>query len=166
MRSIKERIHMCKQRTILLIALFAALSLSLAACAGGKTGGGSADGGDLVIPVSAVTEKAAFYPVTVDGTKLEVFAVKAADGTIRTAFNTCQVCYSSGRGYYKQEGAELVCQNCGNRFTTDQVEVVHGGCNPVPILAENKTEDGTSITIPYEFLSASRAIFATWKSAA
>lgn len=36
--------------------------------------------------------------------------------TIRTAFNTCQVCYSSGRGYYVQEGNVLVCQNCGNRF--------------------------------------------------
>lgn len=29
---------------------------------------------------------------------------------IRTAFNTCQVCYSSGKGYYVQSGNVLVCQ--------------------------------------------------------
>ena len=45
---------------------------------------------------------------------MEIVAVKALDGSIRTAFNTCQVCYNSGRGYYQQEGNELVCQNCGN----------------------------------------------------
>ena len=68
---------------------------------------------DLTIQKSEITEKARFYPVEIDGTKLEVIAVRASDNTIRTAFNTCQVCYSSGRGFYKQEGNVLVCQNCG-----------------------------------------------------
>jgi uncharacterized membrane protein len=72
---------------------------------------------------------------------MEVLAVKAPDGTIRTAFNTCQVCFGSGRGYYKQEGKTLVCQNCGNRFSLDDVEKVRGGCNPVPILENEKQED-------------------------
>ncbi|MDR1108184.1 MAG: DUF2318 domain-containing protein, partial [Spirochaetaceae bacterium] len=71
---------------------------------------------DLVIPVAEITENAVFYPVDIEGTRLEVLAVKAPDGTIRTAFNTCQVCYASGRGFYKQQGSLLVCQNCGNRF--------------------------------------------------
>ena len=62
------------------------------------------------------------------------------------AFNTCQVCYDSGRGYYVQEGDVLVCQNCGNRFSAEQVELIKGGCNPVPIDSENKTDDGTTIT--------------------
>ncbi|MDR1419994.1 MAG: DUF2318 domain-containing protein, partial [Treponema sp.] len=53
---------------------------------------------DLVIPIAEITGDAAFYPVDVEGTRLEVIAVKAPDGTIRTAFNTCQVCYGSGRG--------------------------------------------------------------------
>ncbi|MDR2445448.1 MAG: DUF2318 domain-containing protein [Spirochaetaceae bacterium] len=67
------------------------------------------------------------------GTRLEVLAVKAPDGTVRTAFNTCQVCYASGRGFYKQQGTVLVCQNCGNRFRMSQVGLRSGGCNPVPI---------------------------------
>lgn len=118
---------------------------------------------DLVILISDITPTATFYPVEIDGTKLEVIAVKAPDLTIRTAFNTCQVCYSSGRGYYKQEGSNLVCQNCGNRFGMDQVEVLSGGCNPVPIFSENKTVDATTITIAGDYLAEAKVIFSNWK---
>ena len=121
-------------------------------------------GADLVIPTSGISEKATFYPMEVEGTKLEVLAVKAPDGSIRTAFNTCQVCYASGRGYYKQEGDELVCQNCGNRFSMDQVEDTRGGCNPVPITAEYKTETDEAITISYDFLDEARVIFSNWRT--
>jgi uncharacterized membrane protein len=119
--------------------------------------------GDLVIPVAEVTENAVFYPVEIGGTRLEVLAVKAPDGTIRTAFNTCQVCYASGRGFYKQQGTVLVCQNCGNRFRMSQVEVRSGGCNPVPIFKGNKTVTGTTITIPKAFLTEAKVIFARWR---
>jgi uncharacterized membrane protein len=118
---------------------------------------------DLVIPLSDISENAVFYPVDIDGTRLEVLAVKAPDGTIRTAFNTCQVCYSSGRGFYKQQGTVLVCQNCGNRFRMNQVEQRSGGCNPVPIQAANKTVSDTSITISKDYLTRAKAIFASWR---
>lgn len=155
-----------------LIMMFAAAALT--ACspkekADSKSGGPvsqaqNADG-DLVIPVSEISEKAKFYPVSVDGTQMEVIAVKAPDGTIRTAFNTCQICYGSGRGFYKQEGDQLVCQNCGNRFSMDLVEVESGGCNPWPIFDEDKTVTDESITIPSDFFKESRQIFANWKTA-
>ncbi len=119
--------------------------------------------GDLVIPKSEVTKTARFYPYQAGKTKMEVLAVKAGDGSIRTAFNTCQVCFDSGRGYYKQEGDELVCQNCGNRFLLDHVERVRGGCNPVPILKENKTEDHEKIVIPQVFLEANKGLFEDWR---
>lgn len=121
------------------------------------------EGGSLVIPVSEVSETAKFYPVEVDGTEMEILAVRDSEGNIRTAFNTCQICYGSGRGYYVQQGDVLVCQNCGNRFTVEQVEIESGGCNPWPIFAENKTETEDSITISYDFLSESREIFDNWK---
>jgi hypothetical protein len=120
-------------------------------------------GSDLIIPVSDVSDIARFYSVTVEGTPLEVLAVKAPDGSIRTAFNTCQVCFDSGRGYYEQVGSTLVCQNCGNRFSMDQVEVASGGCNPVPIFAANKTVTDDNITISYDFLKEAKSIFANWK---
>ena len=120
-------------------------------------------GSGLVIQIKDITETATFYPAQVDGVKMEVLAVKAPDGTIRTAFNTCQVCYDSGRGYYVQEGDVLVCQNCGNRFRTSDVEKVRGGCNPVPILEEEKIVDENTITIPAELMQKAKVLFADWK---
>ena len=117
----------------------------------------------LAISSEEVSDTAAFYPIEVDGTEMEVFAIRASDGTIRTAFNTCQSCYTSGAGYYLQEGDDLVCQNCGFHFTPDQVEIQSGGCNPWPIFAENKVETEKEIQIPYEFLKESSGIFANWK---
>lgn len=123
----------------------------------------AAQSGNLVINIKDVSETATFYPMEVDGVKMEVLAVKAPDGTIRTALNTCQVCYDSGRGYYIQEGNMLVCQNCGNRFKTSDVEKVKGGCNPVPILEEYKTVDDSTITIPAELLKEAKVLFSNWK---
>jgi uncharacterized membrane protein len=118
---------------------------------------------DLVIRTAEVTERAIFYPVDIEGVRIEVLAVRAPDGTVRTAFNTCQVCYASGRGFYKQQGTVLVCQNCGNRFRMSQVEVRSGGCNPVPVFAANKTVTDTAITISKDFLREAKVIFSGWK---
>ncbi|ATW28043.1 DUF2318 domain-containing protein [Candidatus Formimonas warabiya] len=123
---------------------------------------GIAPGEDLVITKNEITEIAKFYPYQFGNTKMEIVAVKANDGTIRTALNTCQVCYDSGRGYYVQEGNELVCQNCRNRFQIEQVEKIKGGCNPVPILQENKTEDDSNIVISGKFLASSAELFSNW----
>jgi uncharacterized membrane protein len=103
---------------------------------------------ELVIEKNDITDIAKFYPVTVDGVEMEVIAVLATDGTIRTAFNACQVCASSGRGYYIQQGTKLVCQNCGNRFDVNELEVTRNGCNPAPIEQVDKSEDEEYITVP------------------
>lgn len=121
------------------------------------------EGESLTIPVSEVTEEASFFPIEVDGTQMEVIAVRDGDGVVRTAFNTCQICYGSGRGYYVQQGDAFICQNCGNRFTVDQVEVESGGCNPWPIFEEDKIVTDESIEISYDFLLASKEIFSNWK---
>ena len=118
---------------------------------------------DLVIRTADITGNALFFPVDIDGGRMEVLAVKAPDGTIRTAFNTCQVCYASGRGYYVQTSTVLVCQNCGNRFRMSQVERRAGGCNPVPILPSNKTVTSDTITISREYLRQAKTIFESWK---
>lgn len=131
-----------------------------------STGGADTTGavsGDVKILKSEVSETAKFYPYKAGKTNMEVLAVKASDGTIRTAFNTCQVCYDSGRGYYKQQGDEFVCQNCGNRFQLDQVEKIKGGCNPVPIMEENKTDDGTNIVISQAFMEENKGLFGNWR---
>ena len=120
---------------------------------------------DIVIPKSQITDKVTFYPVKAGKTNMEVLAVKASDGTIRTAFNTCQVCNGSPRAYYKQEGDVIVCQNCGNRFSMDMIEQQRGGCNPIPIYRENKKEDAENITISKEFIENNKELFtANWKT--
>jgi len=120
--------------------------------------------GDMEIPISEITEDASFFAYNELDSEMEVIAVKASDGTIRTAFNTCQVCYSSGRGYYVQEGDRLVCQNCGNTFGMDDVEVTKGGCNPVPIYDDQIKINSDTIIIPKEFLKEAEIIFQNWKA--
>lgn len=163
-----------KFRLLMGAVLMAIGIVSLTGCGKKADGSGStgastkdaeviASGDSLVIPVEDISETASFYPIEVDGVSLEVVAVKASDGTLRTAFNTCQICYGSGRGYYKQSGDVLVCQNCGNQFAMDHVEVESGGCNPWPIFDQDKTVDDENISISYDFLKESTGIFANWK---
>lgn len=120
-------------------------------------------GEDLIILKNEITSEAKFYPYNTDNTYMEVIAVRATDGTVRTALNTCQVCYNSGRGYYEQQGDVLICQNCGNQFTVDQVEIVKGGCNPVPILTVDKIEDEEKIVISGDSFVKYEPLFAKWK---
>lgn len=130
---------------------------------GGQTKQSAASGTDLIIPKSEVTEVVKFYPYKVGNVNMEVLAVKAKDGTIRTSLNTCQVCYSSGRGYYVQKGDTIVCQNCGNVFNISQIERIKGGCNPVPITGGDKKDDGTNIVISKTFMTESKDFFLNWK---
>jgi len=118
---------------------------------------------DLKILKSEITETVKFYPYKAGNVNMEVFAVKAKDGTIRTALNTCQVCYSSGKGYYVQKGDTVVCQNCGNVFNITQIEKAKNGCNPVPITGTAKKDDGTNIIVSKAFLSENKDLFLKWK---
>lgn len=45
----------------------------------------------------------------------------------------------------------------------DMVGETAGGCNPVPILEENRTVTALEIQISYEFLKESSDIFANWR---
>lgn len=110
--------------------------------------------GYLAIPIADLSQTASFYKADLGGTEVEVVALKDSKGNLRTAFNACQVCYSSGKGYYVQDGDYLVCQNCGNSFTIDQVGVASGGCNPWPILDSDRTVTDDEIQISYDVLKA------------
>lgn len=148
-----------KKRVIISALLASALLLS-----GCSSAPAVSESQSLFIPLETVTETASFYPVTVDGTKMEVLAVLDSSGNVRTAFNTCESCYDSGNGRYTADGTEIVCGNCGFRFTADEVglQTRRGGCNPYPITDENRTVTDTGIEIPYDFLKASKSIFAEW----
>ena len=120
-------------------------------------------GQSFSIPVSEVNGIPQFYPLEVAGTKMEVIAIKDSAGKVRTAFNTCQSCYASGKGYYEAEGDKLVCQNCGVQFSAEQVGVMAGGCNPVPIFEEDKTVKNGMIYISYDYLKKATGLFQNQK---
>ncbi len=73
-----------------------------------------------------------FQYKTPNGKTIRYFIVKSSDGKIRAAFDACDVCWPSGKGY-AQEGDFMVCRNCGRKFPTPQVNVVTGGCNPAAL---------------------------------
>lgn len=124
----------------------------------------SDDGSAVVIDPAALSEEAAFYDYDADGITVELFAVKASDGSARLALNTCQICNGSPYAYFVQAEDYFICQNCLNRFASTQVGLVSGGCNPVPITQEDYSlQDGT-ILIPTEFLEMNAARFTNWKN--
>ncbi|MCL2164131.1 MAG: Fe-S-containing protein [Oscillospiraceae bacterium] len=130
----------------------------------GSAAHADAELGDLVILKAEVTEKAKFYPLNVDGVNMEIIAVKAPDGTIRTAFNTCQVCTGSPKAYFVQSGKTLQCQTCGNKFPMDRVGIEAGGCNPAPIFDTDKTVTDESIIISYDTIKENTNLFpSNWK---
>ena len=118
---------------------------------------------NIVIKTSDIGENATFYQYDANGTTIEFFAVKASDGTIRTAINTCQVCNGSPYAFFEQQGDTFQCQNCGNVFQTDMIELEKNGCNPVPITSEVKMAPDSAITIPATFLDEKVDMFKNWK---
>ena len=142
--------------------LILAALLLLSGCGKQETAADPVDT-DLVIPVSELSETIRIYPVTVDGLQMEVLAAKDSDGTVRTAFNTCQVCNGSRKAYFAEEGDHVVCQNCGNSFGREDVGVLSGGCNPYPIFAENRQDSEDSVRISYDYLSSASGLFERWK---
>ena len=150
------------------VALTAAAALLLPRLSPGGSGSvsGSAAlsaGSDLVIRTEEIGAEASYFDYDADGTTVQVFAVRASDGTVRLALNTCQVCNGSPYAYFEQEEDDFVCRNCGNRFASTAVGRESGGCNPVPITAEDCTEQDGTITVPSSFLESNAARFANWK---
>lgn len=120
-------------------------------------------GSDMTIPVAEIGTEASFFDYDADGVTVQVLAVRASDNTVRLALNTCQVCNGSPYAYFVQEGDEFVCQNCHNRFSSTDVGKVSGGCNPVPITAEDYREENGALIVPHSFLEENAARFTNWK---
>ena len=110
-----------------------------------------ASNGKISIPVDAVSDgKAHYYSYDADGKTVDYFLLKSKDGQIRAALDACDVCYKSLKGY-RQEGDFMVCNNCGQKFRSDQINIVKGGCNPAPLTRE--VVNGQVVLIEHELRS-------------
>lgn len=98
-------------------------------------------GADVVLAASTFDDgQARFYRyATAAGREVRFFVMKSADGVVRAAFDSCDVCYRERKGY-RQSGDTMVCNNCGQSFPSSRINVQQGGCNPAPL--ERVVADG------------------------
>jgi len=114
---------------VLLLAIGAGFAFTLPGM--GKAEKITAANGVVSIPQAKVADgKAHFYRIADNGKEIKFFVVKAADGSFRTAFDACDVCYREKKGY-EQQGDAMLCKNCNKKFAIDRIGPNStGGCNP------------------------------------
>lgn len=112
---------------------------------------------DIVIPVSEIQgPKAKFFNYTAsDGAKMRFFAMRSSDGVYRAALDACDVCYRSKQGYY-QDGDDMICRKCGQKFHSALVNDVTGGCNPVALA---RVVQGDKLVIKASELESRKSFF-------
>src|SRR5574341_1730756 len=89
------------------------------------------EGGVVRIPLASVEDgNAHFFVYRSGGKSISFFVMRAADGSIRTAFDACTACNHAKLGY-RQEGDHVVCNNCGMGFRPVEIGTVTGGCNQI-----------------------------------
>ena len=71
------------------------------------------------------------YEYDYNGARIKYFALRDSSGEIKVAFDACEVCYKSRKGY-RQEGDAVVCNNCGLKFSTEDLGIKNkaAGCWP------------------------------------
>ena len=116
------------------VALVAVVAYVVAGAGGERAavaGGLRVAGSEVSLPVSELSGKARFYEYqTASGKTVRFFAMKSSDGVYRAALDACDVCFAAKKGY-RQDGDDMVCNNCGNHFHSAQINEVKGGCNPI-----------------------------------
>lgn len=116
----------------------------------------SASAGKVTIPVADLNDgKAHFYSYKGQGGKISFFVIKGKDGTLRAAFDACDVCYKEKKGY-EQKGELMVCKNCNQTFPVAKIGTVSGGCNPSPL---KTTLTGATLEIAVNDLEAGARYF-------
>ncbi len=110
--------------------------------------------GQLQIALAEVSDgKVHHYQVKADdGTMVTFFVLKSKDGVVRAAIDACDVCYKAGKGYF-QDGDFMVCENCGQKFASNRINVVKGGCNPAPL---NRVVKGDKLVIDMKDINANK----------
>ena len=116
--------------------------------------------GNIIIHEDEITETTNFIDYEIDGVTIGFLAVRASDGTVRVAFNTCQSCSPSPNAYFIQKGDYFECQNCKNKFHRDQIGIEKGGCNPAPV--EEMTQENGIITISKDYVQTYKDNFKNW----
>lgn len=144
-----------KKTTVMLIALLAAVLAVVAyfmltssnqnpASTAVATSNSDAASRDITIPISQLSGTAKFFDYKLTDSKpVRFFVIRSSDGVYRAAMDACDMCYHAKKGY-RQEGDDMVCNNCGLHFHSSQINEKHGGCNPVGL---PRTVEGDQLVI-------------------
>ena len=73
-----------------------------------------------------------YYSADVNGTVIRFFVIHKTNGDYAAALDACQIC---GRAGYRQEGANIICRNCGASIYAPTIGD-RGGCNPIPVKSQ------------------------------
>ena len=99
---------------------------------------------DIRISLSDLSSKAKFFDYKLsDNRPVRFFVMKSSDGVYRAALDACDTCYHAKKGY-RQDGDDMICNNCGLHFHSSKINEVHGGCNPVGL---PRTIEGDQLVI-------------------
>ena len=112
--------------------------------------------GEVRLPLKDLADgKARHYVYASGTTEIPFFVVQSSDGVARAAFDACDVCYPARKGY-SQDGAYMICNNCGQRFHVSRINEIKGGCNPAPLA---RRVDGSELVIRTADLDTGAAYF-------
>ncbi len=136
----------------LLISAASVFALSL-----GKYEKVKVSNGTVTLLVAKLADgKVHFYKFEDGGKEITFFAAKASDGSIKTAFDACDSCFKSKKGY-EQQGDKMNCKNCNQKFAINRLGPnATGGCNPGYLPHQ---ENGNSITISVNDLKGGARYF-------
>ena len=152
-----------KKRTLYLLVGFGLLAFALAGCEElpppaeelpppaeeDQVVGEDAD--VMTFPLSTFDDyKAHYYTHEHEGRLIKFFVLRSTDGVVRAAFDACDICYEAKKGY-RQDGNDMICNECGRSFPADKINEVSGGCNPVPL---RRTVDGDKLVIEVSDIAA------------
>lgn len=125
-KQVKQVVWAVVAVAVLVTGVVSAFAFSL-----GKYEKAKVSGDVAIIAVSKVSDgKAHFFKFEDGGKEITFFVAKATDGSFKAAFDACDSCYKSKKGY-EQQGDKMNCKNCNQKFAIGRLGPnATGGCNP------------------------------------
>ena len=116
--------------------------------------------GDLRIPLASLPDD--FHYVDFGGRE-EIILWKDGTGAVRTAFDTCEECFSLGDVHFTRSNANLTCNLCRTTQALSSLGIESwGGCQPVSIIPAVREDTDTEIVIPAGIISYATEMFSHW----
>jgi uncharacterized membrane protein len=114
------------------------------------------ENGEVRISIADLDDRAPhFYVFQAGGKDIRFFLLHDAEGGVRAALDACHNCFRAKRGY-RQEGNTVICNNCGMSFKYENIGIITGGCNPIPI---SKKMAGQLVVLKAKDLEAGAKFF-------